>query len=87
MTLHEPQIGPPPPGWNDPQLALPASGVDVASLGVPGSEMSALVEATDWSAGPLGDPQHWPQSLRTAVGICLVLPLPHPAVVGARPGR
>ena len=71
MTLHQPQIGPPPPGWNDPQLALPASGVDVAALGVPGSEMSALVEATDWSAGPLGDPQHWPQSLRTAVGICL----------------
>lgn len=71
MTLHEPQIGPPPPGWNDPQLALPASGVDVASLGVPDSEMSALVGATDWSAGPLGDPRHWPQSLRTAVGICL----------------
>jgi PAS domain S-box-containing protein len=33
--------------------------------------MAALVEAADWSAGPLGDPQAWPQSLRTAVGICL----------------
>ena len=39
-------------------------------LDVPG-EMAALVAATDWSASPLGDPQTWPQSLRTAVGICL----------------
>jgi hypothetical protein len=38
---------------------------------VPGSEVAALIAATDWSASPLGDPLTWPPSLRTAVGICL----------------
>jgi signal transduction histidine kinase len=30
-----------------------------------------LFHATDWAATPLGPPQDWPQSLRTAVSICL----------------
>ncbi|MFL6176059.1 MAG: ATP-binding protein [Ornithinibacter sp.] len=47
------------------------SGAGEGTFAVPGSELSALVEARDWAAGPLGDPQEWPQSLRTAVGICL----------------
>ena len=38
---------------------------------MPGSEVAALIAATDWSASPLGDPLGWPPSLRTAVGICL----------------
>ena len=71
MAVHEPQLGPPPPAWSDLQRALPALGSGEASFGAPGGELAALVASADWSAGPLGDPQTWPQSLRTAVGICL----------------
>ena len=71
MAVHEPQIGPLPPAWSDLQRALPAPGPDEGLVSLPAGELAALVEAADWSAGPLGDPQAWPQSLRTAVGICL----------------
>ena len=36
-----------------------------------GGEMGALTRAFDWSAIPLGKPETWPQSLRTAVRILL----------------
>jgi PAS domain S-box-containing protein len=36
-----------------------------------GGEMGALTRAYDWSASPLGEPESWPQSLRTAVRILL----------------
>jgi PAS domain S-box-containing protein len=36
-----------------------------------GGEMGALTRAYDWSASPLGPPEIWPQSLRTAVRILL----------------
>jgi PAS domain S-box-containing protein len=36
-----------------------------------GGEMGALTRAYDWSASPLGAPENWPQSLRTAVRILL----------------
>jgi PAS domain S-box-containing protein len=36
-----------------------------------GGEMGALMRAYDWSASPLGKPESWPQSLRTAVRILL----------------
>ena len=36
-----------------------------------GGEMGALTRAHDWSATPLGSPETWPQSLRTAVRILL----------------
>lgn len=36
-----------------------------------GTEMGALVLATDWAATPLGPPDRWSMGLRTAVGICL----------------
>src|SRR6266850_667631 len=36
-----------------------------------GGEMGALTRAYDWSANPLGTPDTWPQSLRTAVRILL----------------
>jgi PAS domain S-box-containing protein len=36
-----------------------------------GGEMGALTRAFDWSATPLGKPESWPQSLRTAVRILL----------------
>jgi len=36
-----------------------------------GGEMGARMRAHDWSASPLGDPQAWPQSLRTLVRVML----------------
>jgi PAS domain S-box-containing protein len=36
-----------------------------------GGEMGALTRAYDWSAAPVGTPDAWPQSLRTAVRILL----------------
>ena len=34
-------------------------------------EMALLIRTTDWSRTPLGPVESWPQSLRTAVSICL----------------
>jgi PAS domain S-box-containing protein len=36
-----------------------------------GGEMGALTRTHDWSATPLGSPESWPQSLRTALRILL----------------
>src|ERR1700722_5160738 len=36
-----------------------------------GGEMGALTRAYDWSTSPLGHPETWPQSLRTALRILL----------------
>ncbi|MEO7002204.1 MAG: response regulator, partial [Ktedonobacterales bacterium] len=36
-----------------------------------GGEMGALMRTMDWAATPLGQVEQWPQSLRTAVSICL----------------
>ena len=36
-----------------------------------GGEMGALIREYDWANGPLGNPEFWPQSLRTAVRIML----------------
>ena len=36
-----------------------------------GGEMGALMRAHDWSSSPLGPPEGWPQSLRTAVRLML----------------
>ena len=36
-----------------------------------GGEMGALTRTYDWSATPLGPPESWPQSLRTAIRILL----------------
>ncbi|RRV10103.1 response regulator [Pseudomonas sp. v388] len=36
-----------------------------------GGEMGALIRAHDWISTPLGAPETWPQSLRSAIGICL----------------
>jgi PAS domain S-box-containing protein len=35
------------------------------------SETAALMRAKDWSATPLGPPEHWPESLKTCVRIVL----------------
>lgn len=36
-----------------------------------GGEMGALMRALDWSKTPVGPVESWPQSLRTAVSICI----------------
>jgi PAS domain S-box-containing protein len=36
-----------------------------------GGEMGSLMRALDWAATPLGPPEQWPQSLKTAVRIML----------------
>ncbi|HEY1487034.1 MAG TPA: ATP-binding protein [Micromonosporaceae bacterium] len=46
----------------------PAAGV---ALFATGGEVGRDLAAVDWSATPLGPPEHWPQSLLTAVGIVL----------------
>ncbi len=53
-----------------------ASDAEVSAVGtvppfVGDSEMAARLAAFDWSASVLGPVADWPQSLRTAVGICL----------------
>ena len=40
------------------------------------SEMVRLVRSKDWSTTPLGPIEHWPQSLRTTVGLCLTSSFP-----------
>ena len=36
-----------------------------------GGEIGAHMRAHDWSATPLGPPETWPQSLRSALSVCL----------------
>ncbi len=44
-----------------------------------GGDMGALMRAHDWSLSPVGRPENWPQSLRTAVR--LVLNTNHPMFI------
>lgn len=44
-----------------------------------GGEMGALTRIRDWRLSPIGAPQHWPQSLKTAVR--LVLSSGHPMFI------
>jgi PAS domain S-box-containing protein len=50
-----------------------ANEVTCESLGwlAGGGEMGALIRAKNWSATSLGAPETWPQSIKTAVSICL----------------
>ncbi|HEY3840718.1 MAG TPA: hypothetical protein VGL72_29300, partial [Bryobacteraceae bacterium] len=48
-----------------------------------GGEMGARIRAFDWSAHPLGAPEKWPQSLKTAVS--LILNSQHPMWLGWSP--
>ncbi|HTR55493.1 MAG TPA: ATP-binding protein [Kofleriaceae bacterium] len=58
----------------------------VASQIFPGEgEMARLIRGMDWAATPLGPVERWPQSLRTAVSICLGSR--HPIVVWWGPER
>jgi len=50
---------------------LPDAGLDFL---VGGGEMGELIRTKDWRATALGDPAHWPLSLRTAVGKAVLGP-------------
>ncbi len=52
-------------------LMLKFTGPASADFLAGGGEMGALIRAYDWSASPLGKPETWPQSLRTALRILL----------------
>jgi hypothetical protein len=41
-----------------------------------GGEMGRLIRSMDWSQTPLGPIGNWPQSLRTAVSLCLASNFP-----------
>ena len=41
-----------------------------------GGELGAIMRAMRWADSPLGPVSRWPQSLRTAVGICLTSRFP-----------
>ncbi|HEY0324971.1 MAG TPA: PAS domain-containing protein [Allosphingosinicella sp.] len=43
---------------------------DLSFVGDDG-EMGALIRAHDWASTPFGSPETWPQSLRSALSICL----------------
>src|ERR1051326_4936898 len=47
-----------------------------AQLFAGGGETGALMHAMDWAETPLGPVESWPQSLQTAVSICLASRFP-----------
>jgi hypothetical protein len=47
-----------------------------AGFVVGGGEMAELIRSKDWSRTPLGPVEHWPQSLRTTVSLCLASNFP-----------
>ena len=48
-----------------------ATGLPEATFLTGGGEMGALIRDFDWDEHPFGPPQTWPQSLRSALSICL----------------
>jgi PAS domain S-box-containing protein len=54
----------------------PTSNRDPAAFLGGGGEMGARLRGADWASHPLGSPDHWPQSLQTAVRIMLASPQP-----------
>jgi PAS domain S-box-containing protein len=57
--------------WPSIPLMLKINRPTSADFLAGGGEMGALTRAHPWSATPLGEPQTWPQSLRTALRILL----------------
>ncbi|TWJ20542.1 SpoIIE family protein phosphatase [Micromonospora endolithica] len=60
---------------DSPSPATPADDVWPGLLAA-GGETGARIAARDWSGTPLGPLSRWPQSLRTAVTLCLHSPAP-----------
>ncbi|MBA2458575.1 MAG: hypothetical protein H0V43_06415, partial [Gemmatimonadales bacterium] len=57
-------------------MARPAADADSTGWLVDGGAMGELIRSMDWSRTPLGPIEAWPQSLRTAVGLCLASNFP-----------
>ncbi len=55
---------------------------DVRTFLASTGEMGQLVYAFDWAATPLGPLSEWPQSLKTAVGMVLLSPVPTVLLLG-----
>lgn len=53
------------------EQALPSPAGDETGFLAGGGELGALIRSHDWSSTPLGLPEGWPQSLKTAVRIML----------------
>ena len=47
-------------------------------------ELAGRMRAFDWSATDLGPPEHWPETLRVALGVCLSSPIPMQVCWGPR---
>jgi signal transduction histidine kinase len=56
---------------NKTELGDEGEGVSSASFLAGGGEMGALLRAHRWADSPLKNPEHWPQSLKTAIRIML----------------
>ncbi|BDB26147.1 response regulator [Cupriavidus sp. P-10] len=54
-----------------PGAASGSASADMPGFLAGGGEMGALIRAHDWSSNPLGPPQGWPHSLKTAIRIML----------------
>lgn len=52
-------------------MSLDARSTDPEGIFTMGGEMGALMRSYDWSQTPLGSVETWPQSLRSALSICL----------------
>lgn len=48
-----------------------------------GGKMGELIRSKDWSKTPLGTPDTWPQSLRTAVSLCIASNFPIDIIWGS----
>src|ERR1051325_5814956 len=60
----------------------PASGANPLAFLAGGGEMGESIRAFDWSRTPLGPIEGWPQSLRSALSICLNSTSPIPLYGG-----
>jgi len=58
------------------------SKLDNAFLG--GGEMGALMRTIGWANTLPGPAESWPQSLQTAVSVCLIFKIPDPDLVGPK---
>jgi len=56
------------PDVDEFRTAVPSAAADLLSGG---GEMGARLRAYDWTSNPLGDPEAWPRSLKTAARIML----------------
>jgi hypothetical protein len=68
MVESKPQPNRTPVDSNPSGPAAPITSIDFLSGG---GRMGALMRTHNWSATAFGDPAAWPQSLRSALSICL----------------